>query len=107
MDEYTARHMMVMAVIDYLSENMVYTLSPVVPSPTRDYVNAADTFLFDTQEGYCVQFATSAVMMIRSLGIPARYAEGYIASDFSRKFRRRRRRKVFVSGARQQRARVG
>ncbi len=84
MDEYTARHMMVMAVIDYLSENMVYTLSPVDPSPTRDYVNAADTFLFDTQEGYCVQFATSAVMMIRSLGIPARYAEGYIASDFSR-----------------------
>lgn len=35
MDEYTARHMMVMAVIDYLSENMVYTLSPVDPSPTK------------------------------------------------------------------------
>lgn len=83
-DSYTARHKIVMTIIDYLSENMKYTLTPENPSDTREYINAAETFLFDTQEGYCVQFATSAVMLLRSLGIPARYAEGYITGEYSR-----------------------
>ncbi|MCI8387540.1 MAG: hypothetical protein HFE63_03630 [Clostridiales bacterium] len=81
---FESRHNMVMSVINYLSENMTYTLNPDKPSSSRKYSNAADSFLFDTQEGYCVQFATSAAMLIRSLGIPVRYAEGYIANSFIR-----------------------
>ncbi len=82
--EFSLRDMQVMAIIDYLSENMTYTLEAKDPDPERPYLNAAETFLFDTKEGYCVQFATSAVMMLRTLGIPARYAEGYIADEFIR-----------------------
>ena len=84
MDYFRATNMKVRKIIDFLSKNMVYTLTPKDPDPDRPYVNSAETFLFDTHEGYCVQFATSAVMLIRSLGIPARYAEGYIADNFTR-----------------------
>lgn len=79
---YPGRHRMVESVISYLSANMTYTLTPSEPSDERTYYNSADTFLFDTNEGYCVQYATSAVMLLRCLGIPARYATGYIADSF-------------------------
>ncbi len=79
---YVGRHKLVEAVIEYLSENMVYTLEPKAPSSERKYLNAAETFLFDTKEGYCVQYATAAVMLLRAAGIPARYADGYIAQNF-------------------------
>ena len=39
--------------------------------------NYVDEFLFETQKGYCVHFASSMVMMLRSVGIPARYTVGY------------------------------
>ncbi len=80
---YTGRHEIVTAVIKYLSENMVYTVEPSEPSGMRPYSNAAETFLFDTREGYCVQYASAAVMLLRAAGIPARYAEGYVAHNFS------------------------
>ncbi len=81
-ESYTGRHEIVAAVIRYLSENMVYTLEPSAPSALRAYSNAAETFLFDTKEGYCVQYASAAVMLLRAAGIPARYAEGYVAYGF-------------------------
>lgn len=84
MDEFRAVNLKVRKIIDYLSKNMVYTLTPREPTADRPYVNSAETFLFDTHEGYCVQYATAAVMLLRSLGIPSRYAEGYIVSDFVR-----------------------
>lgn len=84
MDIFSARHTKIMKIIEYLSENMTYSLAPEKPDPDRDYFNAAETFLFDTKEGYCVQFATAATMLVRALGIPARYAEGYIADSFER-----------------------
>lgn len=34
-------------------------------------------FLEQSQEGYCVHFATAAAVMYRALGIPSRYASGY------------------------------
>lgn len=40
------------------------------------------TFL-ESRRGYCVQFATSMVLMARSLGIPARFAQGFLASSRS------------------------
>ncbi len=76
-------HKNVLSVIEYLRTNMTYTLSPKAPSEDREYVNGAETFLFDTKEGYCAQYASAAVMLLRALGIPARYAEGYVVSDFT------------------------
>lgn len=46
----------------------------------------AENFFFEKKEGYCVHFATTAVLMFRMYGFPARYAEGYIApsKDFEK-----------------------
>jgi transglutaminase-like putative cysteine protease len=52
-----------------------------VPVEGQDYV---DQFLFETQRGYCDNFSTSMVVMVRSLGIPARWVKGYTEGDYSR-----------------------
>jgi hypothetical protein len=44
------------------------------PGPGQDGV---DYFLFDVREGYCDYYASSMVVMLRSLGVPARYVRGY------------------------------
>jgi transglutaminase-like putative cysteine protease len=55
---------------------------PKIPSGT-DFTTY---FLEESRQGYCVHFATSATVLLRSLGIPARYAEGYIVvgSDYDK-----------------------
>lgn len=50
-----------------------------VPEPDEDYV---EQFLFDTKKGYCDNFSTSMVVLVRSLGIPARWAKGYTEGEF-------------------------
>ncbi|GIN71751.1 hypothetical protein J14TS2_22260 [Bacillus sp. J14TS2] len=45
-----------------------------VPERDQDYV---DQFLFETKLGYCDNFSTSMVTMLRAEGIPARWAKGY------------------------------
>ena len=52
-----------------------YTLTPAPVPRDRDFV---DYFLFDGQEGYCVYYASAMVVMTRAIGIPARYAEGFL-----------------------------
>ena len=44
------------------------------PHPGEDGV---DYFLFREQQGYCDYYASSMAVMLRSLGIPARLAQGY------------------------------
>jgi hypothetical protein len=44
------------------------------PSPGQDGV---DYFLFEAREGYCSYYASAMVVMLRAVGIPARYVEGY------------------------------
>lgn len=44
---------------------------------TRPDGNVADAFLLRMDEGYCVYYATTMTMMLRSQGIPARYVVGY------------------------------
>ncbi len=45
-----------------------------IPEGDEDYV---DQFLFETQRGYCDNFSTSMVVMLRSLDIPARWVKGF------------------------------
>ncbi len=63
------------AIENYLSTNYVYTLKPGRVPRNKDFV---DYFLFDNKKGYCTYYASSMVVMLRSIGIPARYVEGYI-----------------------------
>lgn len=78
-DIYAERHMTAMHIIDWLCQNYKYTLTPTQTyDPT---LNGVENFLLVQKEGYCVQFASAAAIMLRQLGIPARYVEGYICSD--------------------------
>ena len=45
-----------------------------------------DYFLNTSGEGYCVHFASAATLMLQSMGIPARYASGYVVfpKDFKK-----------------------
>ncbi len=62
-------------VCSFLKENYQYTLSPQPMERGEDYI---EHFLYESKEGYCMHFASAATMLFRSLGIPARYVEGYV-----------------------------
>lgn len=59
---------------DYFQQNFPYTLSPGATPRKKDFVNY---FLAEKQKGYCAHFASAAVLILRHMGIPARYVEGY------------------------------
>ncbi|MFJ8066273.1 DUF4129 domain-containing transglutaminase family protein [Psychrobacillus sp. NPDC096426] len=49
-----------------------------IPEGDTDYV---DQFLFDTKVGYCDNFSTSMVVLLRSEGIPARWVKGFAPGE--------------------------
>jgi len=68
----------VMAIQDYLRQ---YPYSLKVPGSPTDR-DVADYFLFDLQKGYCDYFATTMVVMVRSIGIPARLVTGFSSGTY-------------------------
>ncbi|UQT49944.1 transglutaminase-like domain-containing protein [Flavonifractor plautii] len=36
-------------------------------------------FLTESHRGYCMHFASAAVLLLRSMGVPARYVSGFVA----------------------------
>lgn len=62
----------------YLAKNTTYTLKPGAVPKGEDFVTY---FLYQNQKGFCTHYATTAVLMLRSLGIPARYVEGYMVGS--------------------------
>ncbi|MDQ3916681.1 MAG: transglutaminaseTgpA domain-containing protein, partial [Actinomycetota bacterium] len=64
----------VRAIEGYLRRNYEYSLDSPVPPAGRD---AVDHFLFDTDVGFCEQFASATAVMLRTMGIPARVVAGY------------------------------
>lgn len=50
------------------------TENVAVPTDDQDYV---DQFLFETKRGYCDNFSTSMVVMLRANNIPARWVKGF------------------------------
>lgn len=67
----------------YFGRNgFVYSREDVAtPKEDEDYV---DQFLFETKQGYCDNFSTSMVMMLRSVDIPARWVKGFAPGDQKR-----------------------
>ncbi|MCR2823719.1 transglutaminase TgpA family protein [Lederbergia panacisoli] len=64
----------------FKTEGFIYDQTDVaIPEEDQDYV---DQFLFDTKIGYCDNFSTSMVAMLRAVGIPARWAKGYAAGQY-------------------------
>lgn len=62
-------------VSDYLRENYEYSLNASVSR--RDPVMS---FLIDTKSGHCALYASSMTLIMRTLGIPARYCTGFVAA---------------------------
>ena len=52
-----------------------------VPAPPKDQ-DVADYFLFDLKKGYCDYYATSMVVLARSVGLPARFVSGYASGSY-------------------------
>jgi protein-glutamine gamma-glutamyltransferase len=53
------------------------------PPPRDDTNTPLARFLQTTRSGHCEYFATAAVLVLRQLGIPARYAVGYAVHEAS------------------------
>jgi len=69
----TTRYDKALVIQEYL-RRFIYDLEVEPPPLDRDVV---EYFLFDAQRGYCDYTATAMVVMLRSLGVAARYASGY------------------------------
>ena len=64
-----------LSVRSLLAERCTYDYTPPQMPEGTDF---STWFLQEAKSGYCVHFATTATVLLRALGIPARYAEGYI-----------------------------
>jgi len=69
------------AITRYLRENIEYAAT--VPVPPRN-ADTLEWMLFEYKKGYCVYYATYEILMLRSLGIPARMAVGFAQGAGSR-----------------------
>ncbi|MEI5909486.1 transglutaminase domain-containing protein [Bacillus spongiae] len=65
----------------YFDNNgFVYEETDVLtPGDEEDYV---DQFLFESQQGYCDNFSSSMVVLLRSVGVPARWVKGFTGGEF-------------------------
>jgi transglutaminase-like putative cysteine protease len=79
---YTNPYDITHAVTQYLRENITY--AEEVPNLPNNQ-DPIDWMLFDLEEGFCNYYATSEIMLLRILGIPARmavgFSEGALAED--------------------------
>lgn len=68
----------VKAIESWLGTNTTYSVDiPPLPANT----DAVDHFLFDERVGFCEQIASSLVVMLRTLGVPARLGVGYASGE--------------------------
>lgn len=67
----------------FLRQYLTYSLDLGTLPEGEDPVNY---FLLQSHKGYCVHFASAAVLLLRKMGVPARYVSGYVAKvqDFKR-----------------------
>ena len=65
-------------ITNYLRDNITY--QEQIPEPPADQ-DIIEWFLFDHKQGFCNYYATAEVLMLRSIGIPARISFGYAEGD--------------------------
>jgi transglutaminase-like putative cysteine protease len=69
----------VQSLIDWIGAHTHYSLD-IPPLPAG--ADTVDEFLFGNRVGFCEQISTSLAVMLRSLGIPAREAVGYVPGGY-------------------------
>jgi len=70
----------VVALEHWIGAHTRYTTDIPPLSPGQDTV---DQFLFGSRRGYCEQISTALAVMLRTLGIPAREATGYVPGPYN------------------------
>lgn len=62
-------------VVNYLTQEYSYSKKPGAVPKGEDFVNY---FLEKRKKGFCMHFASAATLLLREMGIPSRYIEGYV-----------------------------
>lgn len=71
----------VSAVAEFFGRGFTYSLSLV---GAGEYATPLGNFLLEKKSGFCEYYATATVLLLRSMGIPSRYAVGYAVTEWSR-----------------------
>ena len=67
-------------VADWMRRNTTYSLElPDLPKGS----DPVEFFLGTSRQGYCMHYAGASVLILRELGVPARYVSGYVAGSFN------------------------
>ncbi|MFM8321735.1 MAG: DUF3488 and DUF4129 domain-containing transglutaminase family protein, partial [Chloroflexota bacterium] len=69
----------VLAVTRYLRQNMTYVQQIEAQKPEGQ--EAVDWFLFDLKQGFCNYYSTAEIVLLRAVGIPARWSVGYAQGE--------------------------
>jgi len=76
----TTTYAKVQSLIGWIGRHTHYSLA-IPPLPAG--ADTVDEFLFGNRVGFCEQISTSLAVMLRSLGIPAREAVGYVPGGYN------------------------
>ena len=66
------------AVTNYLRNSITYSETFTTPP---DGIDPLDWFLFNTRSGFCNYYATAEVILLRSVGVPARMVVGFAQGE--------------------------
>jgi transglutaminase-like putative cysteine protease len=75
----TAPFEQALAIQQHLLENYRYSLE----NDTATLNHPLEEFLFTRKTGYCEHYATAMVVMLRTVGIPARLVTGFLATEWN------------------------
>ncbi|MBS0152197.1 MAG: DUF3488 domain-containing protein [Nitrospira sp.] len=67
------------AIQAYLTRNYRYSLD----APLAEQQQPLEEFLFARKTGYCEHYATAMVIMLRTVGVPARLVTGFMATEWN------------------------
>ena len=77
------RDQMLQTIGHYFGTKFSYSLWQELPSVKDTNSTALSRFLLKSRSGHCEYFATATVLLLRELGIPARYNVGYAVHETS------------------------
>ncbi len=68
-------------VADWMRRNTVYSLElPKLPKGS----DVVEFFLGTSRQGYCMHYASASALILRELGVPARYVSGYVVGNYKK-----------------------
>jgi transglutaminase-like putative cysteine protease len=76
--EETTPYDQVAAITQYLRSEISYEPRVDIPDQVEEPI---DWMLFNSKTGFCNYYATAEVLMLRSIGIPARFSAGYAQGE--------------------------